>query len=103
MATLKPTVSAVTIDQVSKDCRLRQSRKVVAALRRFWDLMVLESETAGGPDGVVTRECESPPLPEARAAFPGTSHPRCLRRALCVVCRLHDDAPEGLEGAPCRL
>ena len=62
MATLKPTVSAVTIDQVSKDCRLRQSRKVVAALRRFWDLMVLESETAGGPDGVVTREGESPPL-----------------------------------------
>ena len=71
MATLKPTVSAVTIDQVSKDCRLRQSRKVVAALRRFWDLMVLESETAGGPDGVVTREGESPPLlREARAAFP---------------------------------
>ena len=71
MATLKPTVSAVTIDQVSKDCRLRQSRKVVAALRRFWDLMVLESETAGGPDGVVTREGESPPLlSKARAAFP---------------------------------
>eukprot|EP01046_Picozoa_sp_COSAG06_P065360 COSAG06_NODE_16019_length_1028_cov_1.245425_1_plen_148_part_01 len=47
----------VSTDDTSKRSRLRESRRVKAALRRFWDLMVIESQrTSGTNEDAVTRE-----------------------------------------------
>ena len=46
----------MVFDEASKNSRLRKSKRVVSAVRRFWDLMVIESESLGGTEGMVNRE-----------------------------------------------